>query len=75
MSGQPINSLVIEEPSNIASELYLGAVVDRASQRVVFMATEGGMDIEEVAENQRKLLVQLILKLVCSHSLSSNVLR
>ena len=68
--GQPINSLVIEEPSNIASELYLGAVVDRASQRVVFMAsTEGGMDIEGLQRRpQRKLLrLQLILKLVCSH--------
>lgn len=48
--GQPINQVLIEEPSNIANELYLGAVIDRASQRVVFMAsTEGGVEIEEVA--------------------------
>lgn len=60
--GQPINSLVIEEPSNIASELYLGAVVDRASQRVVFMAsTEGGMDIEEVAEKTPEKIVKVAI--------------
>lgn len=49
--GQPINALLIEEASNIARELYIGAVVDRATRRVVFMAsTEGGMEIETVAE-------------------------
>jgi succinyl-CoA synthetase beta subunit len=42
--GQPINQVLIEEISNISRELYLGAVIDRASQRVVIMAsTEGGM--------------------------------
>ncbi|XP_014680532.1 PREDICTED: succinyl-CoA ligase [ADP-forming] subunit beta-like, partial [Priapulus caudatus] len=50
-NGQPINTILVEETCNIARELYLGAVVDRASQRVTFMAsTEGGMNIEEVAE-------------------------
>ncbi|MCB1753951.1 MAG: ADP-forming succinate--CoA ligase subunit beta [Gammaproteobacteria bacterium] len=50
-SGQPINQVLIEETCNIANELYLGAVIDRASQRVVFMAsTEGGVEIEKVAE-------------------------
>lgn len=50
--GQPINQVLIEETCNIANELYLSAVLDRASQRVVIMAsTEGGMDIEEVAEH------------------------
>ena len=44
--GQPVNQVLIEEISNIARELYLGAVVDRASQRVVIMAsTEGGMAV------------------------------
>ncbi|MBE0511121.1 MAG: ADP-forming succinate--CoA ligase subunit beta [Chromatiales bacterium] len=48
--GQPINQLLIESTSSIARELYLAAVVDRASRRVVFMASPaGGMDIEEVA--------------------------
>src|SRR3990167_7851649 len=43
--GQLINQVLIEQPSHIARELYLGAVIDRASQRIVFMAsTEGGVD-------------------------------
>ena len=51
-NGQPVSKFLVEAASNIARELYLGAVVDRATRRVVFMAsTEGGMDIEEVAEN------------------------
>lgn len=49
--GQPVNAILIEQPSDIDRELYLGAVVDRASQRVVIMAsTEGGVDIEKVAD-------------------------
>jgi len=49
--GQPVRRILIEETSDIAAELYLGAVVDRGSQRVVFMAsTEGGVEIEKVAE-------------------------
>ncbi len=48
--GQPINQILIEGVSDIARELYLSVVIDRASRRVVFMASsEGGMDIEEVA--------------------------
>lgn len=50
-SGQPINKILIEEPCDIDRELYLSVVVDRSSRRVVIMAsTEGGMDIEKVAE-------------------------
>lgn len=50
--GQPVHSLLVEETCEIDRELYLGAVVDRASRRVVFMAsTEGGVDIETVAAN------------------------
>lgn len=48
--GQPVNSVLIEETCDIGRELYLGAVVDRASRRVVIMAsTEGGVEIEKVA--------------------------
>ena len=56
--GQPINQVLIEEISNISRELYLGAVIDRASQRVVIMvSTEGGMEIEKVAaETPEKIL-------------------
>ncbi|MBL4585367.1 MAG: ADP-forming succinate--CoA ligase subunit beta [Pseudomonadales bacterium] len=50
--GQPVNKILIEECTDIAQELYLGAVIDRSSRRVVFMAsTEGGVEIETVAEN------------------------
>jgi len=50
--GQPVNQILVETCTSIANELYLGAVIDRASQRLVVMAsTEGGVNIEEVAEN------------------------
>jgi succinyl-CoA synthetase beta subunit len=49
--GQPVNQVLIEEPCDIQQELYLGAVIDRAKQRIVIMAsTEGGVEIEKVAE-------------------------
>ena len=48
--GLPVDRLLVEAPCDIARELYLGALIDRARQRVVFMASgEGGMDIEAVA--------------------------
>src|SRR6185312_1159224 len=49
-AGQKVQRLLIEEGSAIARELYLGIVLDRASAKVVFMASQaGGMEIEEVA--------------------------
>ncbi|MFC7004446.1 ADP-forming succinate--CoA ligase subunit beta [Bowmanella sp. JS7-9] len=49
--GQPVSKILVESCTDIANELYLGAVVDRTSRRVVFMAsTEGGVEIETVAE-------------------------
>ena len=60
--GQPVSQLLIEEPSDIDRELYLGAVVDRATQRIVFMAsTEGGMDIEEVADKTPEKIVKVTI--------------
>ncbi len=48
--GQPVNAVLVEETCEIARELYLGAVVDRASGLVTLMAsTEGGVEIEKVA--------------------------
>ena len=48
--GQPVNKILVESCTDIAEELYLGAVVDRGSRRIVFMASpEGGVDIEKVA--------------------------
>jgi succinyl-CoA synthetase beta subunit len=50
--GRVVKRLFIEEGADIRKELYVGMVVDRASQRVVLMASsEGGMDIEHVAEH------------------------
>ncbi len=50
-NGQPVAKILVENCTDIAEELYLGAVVDRATRRVVFMAsTEGGVEIEKVAE-------------------------
>ncbi|WP_455366705.1 ADP-forming succinate--CoA ligase subunit beta [Kaarinaea lacus] len=51
--GLIVNKVLIEYLSSIEKELYLGALVDRASGRIVFMASPmGGMDIEEVAASQ-----------------------
>ena len=50
-NGQPVSKILVEACTDIAEELYLGAVVDRSSRRIVFMAsTEGGVEIEKVAE-------------------------
>jgi len=56
--GQPVHQVLIEETSNIDRELYVGAVIDRSTQRVVIMAsTEGGVEIEKVAaESPEKIL-------------------
>lgn len=49
--GQPVSKILVESCTDIAQELYLGAVVDRSSRSIVFMAsTEGGVEIEKVAE-------------------------
>ena len=57
-NGQPVKQILVEACTDIDQELYLGAVIDRASQRVVFMAsTEGGVEIEKVAhETPEKIL-------------------
>ncbi|HEY4127803.1 MAG TPA: ADP-forming succinate--CoA ligase subunit beta [Gammaproteobacteria bacterium] len=48
--GLPINMVIVEAGSEIERELYLSVLVDRAQEKVVFMASPaGGMDIEEVA--------------------------
>jgi len=56
--GLPIDSVMIEEGLDIAREIYLGALVDRASKRVVFMGSAaGGMDIEEVAATEPEKII------------------
>jgi succinyl-CoA synthetase beta subunit len=60
--GQPVNCVLIEEASDITKELYLGAVIDRATQRVVIMAsTEGGVDIETVAHQSPEKILKAVI--------------
>ena len=61
-NGQPVNTILVEECTDIAEELYLGAVIDRASQRLVFMASkEGGGNIEEVAATTPEKIFQVAI--------------
>lgn len=60
--GQPVSQVLIEEPSNIDKELYLGAVIDRSQQRIVIMAsTEGGVEIEKVAEKTPEKILKVTI--------------
>ena len=56
--GQLVNSILIEECTNISKELYLSAVIDRDSQKIVFIgSSEGGVNIEEVARNTPEKII------------------
>lgn len=58
-NGQPVHQMLIEQPCDIARELYLGAVIDRSLRQIVFMAsTEGGMEIEKVAEETPEKIIK-----------------
>ena len=60
--GQPVTKILVETCTEIAEELYLGAVVDRASRRIVFMAsTEGGVEIEKVAEETPEKILRAVI--------------
>lgn len=60
--GQPVNQVLIEQPCNIGRELYVSAVIDRASRRLVIMAsTEGGVEIEKVAEESPEKILRVII--------------
>ncbi len=61
-TGQPVNCVLIQGISDIASELYLGMVVDRGSRRLAVMASSaGGMDIEEVAATEPEKICNIII--------------
>jgi succinyl-CoA synthetase beta subunit len=61
-NGQPVSKILVESCTDIADELYLGAVVDRATRRIVFMAsTEGGVDIETVAEETPEKILKAVI--------------
>lgn len=60
--GQPVAKILVESCTDIAQELYLGAVVDRASRKIVFMAsTEGGVDIEQVAAETPEKIISVTI--------------
>jgi succinyl-CoA synthetase beta subunit len=60
--GQPVSKIYVESCTDIDTELYLGAVVDRASRRIVFMAsTEGGVEIEQVAEETPEKILRAVI--------------
>ena len=60
--GQPVSRILVETCTDIAKELYLGAVVDRGTRRIVFMAsTEGGVEIEKVAEETPERILKAII--------------
>ena len=61
-AGLPVNTVLIEPLCAIARELYLGAVIDRARERIVMMASSaGGMDIEEVAAHHPEQLLTAVV--------------
>jgi len=58
--GKQVNRIYIEEGADIADELYIGALVDRETQKVVLMcSSEGGMEIEEVAEETPEKILKI----------------
>ena len=63
-NGQPVSSILIEECTEIISELYLGVVIDRSSKSIVVMASpEGGVNIEEVAEKNPEKIFKASIKI------------
>ena len=57
-NGQLVNSILIEECTDISKELYLSAVIDRDSQKIVFIgSSEGGVNIEDVAKNSPEKII------------------
>ena len=60
--GQPVNQVYIEACAGIERELYLGAVIDRSSSRIVVMASkEGGVEIEKVAEESPEKIFRVVI--------------
>jgi succinyl-CoA synthetase beta subunit len=60
--GQPVSKIYVESCTDIDTELYLGAVLDRGTRRVVFMAsTEGGVEIEKVAEETPEKILRAVI--------------
>ncbi|MCC5878713.1 MAG: ADP-forming succinate--CoA ligase subunit beta [Idiomarina sp.] len=61
-NGQPVSKISVEDLTEIEQELYLGAVIDRSTRKIVFMAsTEGGVDIETVAEETPEKILKAVI--------------
>ncbi len=60
IKGLTVKKVLVDEAANIATEIYLGAVLDRAQRRVVLMASsEGGVEIEEVAKHTPEKIIKV----------------
>ena len=60
LEGKQVNTLYVENGCDIATELYLAVLLDRGTSEVLVMAsTEGGMNIEEVAEHQPEKILKV----------------
>ncbi len=60
--GRVVKRIYVEQASDIARELYLSVIVDRATSRITFMgSSEGGMDIEEVAEKHPEKIIMVAI--------------
>ena len=60
--GKQVNRLYVEAGCDIARELYLSVLVDRSTSQIVFVAsTEGGMDIETVAEKTPEKILKIFV--------------
>ena len=60
--GREVKRVYVEEGCNIARELYVGMLIDRATSRVTLMvSTEGGMEIEEVAQTHPEKIVRIVI--------------
>ncbi len=61
-AGKEVRRVFIEEGCDIANELYVGAVIDRTTGRVAFMASsEGGVEIEKVAEESPEKIITVTI--------------
>ena len=61
-SGKLVSRLYIEEASDIAKEIYLAFVMDRASERIVVVASAaGGMEIEEISAKQPDTIIRVVV--------------
>ena len=60
--GQPVSKILVEACTAISQELYIGAVIDRSSCRIVFMASlEGGVEIEQVAAKRPEKILKTFI--------------